>query len=30
MNELFLAALKELAAPNPRGFRRTRPRECSR
>jgi nitric oxide reductase NorD protein len=30
MDELFLAALKELAAPNPRGSRRTRPRACSR
>ncbi len=29
MDELFLAALKELAAPKLRGFRPTRPRACS-
>ena len=29
MDELFLAALRELAAPKPRGFRPTRPRVCS-
>ena len=29
MDELFLAALRELAAPRPRGVRPTRPRVCS-